>query len=174
MARGYNGSTTPVEIKDSWSTPQFIFDWYDNIYNYGIDLCADEVNHKCDFYLSEQMNALDISTTLSLLSTCEVENMNIWCNPPYSDVTPWVDLCIELSERLGVVVTMLIPADTSVKWFKKAWDSASCVEFINGRLAFINAATGKPVGGGKKGSAVFTFGNGGGRSVTLINRDDMK
>ena len=172
--KGYHGSKTPVEIKDSWSTPQFIFDFYNNIYNYGVDLCADHINHKCDFYITEEMNALDLSTTLSTLTLCDSENMNIWCNPPYSDVTPWVELCIELSNRLGITVSMLIPADTSVKWFKKAWDNASRVDFINGRLAFINAASGKPVGGGKKGSAVFTFGNGTPRTVTLIDRDSMK
>ena len=172
--KGYHGSNTPTEIKDLWSTPQFVFDFYNGIYNYGVDLCADDKNHKCDLYITEEMNALDMETTLSTLNLCGVNDRNIWCNPPYSDVTPWVDLCIELSKRLGVSVSILIPADTSVKWFRKAWDNASIVDFINGRLSFINAATGKPVNGNNKGSVVFTFGNGAGRSVTLIDRDDMK
>ena len=171
--KGYHGSKTPVEIKDSWSTPQFVFDYYNEIYNYGVDLCADHTNHKCDFYITEEMNALDISTTLRTLSVCETDTMNIWCNPPYSDVPTWVDLCIELSKRLDVNVSILIPADTSVKWFKKAWEHAHHVDLINGRLSFINASTGKPVNGNNKGSVLFTFGKGD-RDVRLIERDSMK
>uniref|UniRef100_UPI0039C29A5A DNA N-6-adenine-methyltransferase n=1 Tax=Enterobacter hormaechei TaxID=158836 RepID=UPI0039C29A5A len=43
---------------------------------------------------------------------------------------------------------MLVPADTSVGWFKEAIQTASEVRFITaGRLAFINPVTGKPVTG---------------------------
>lgn len=174
MAKGYHGSKTPLEIKDSWSTPQFVFDWYYKIHNYGIDLCADDVNFKCDLYITKDMNALDIDATIERIKGFGYEGRSIWCNPPYSDITPWVDLCIELSHRLNVNVSMLIPSDTSVKWFNKAWSSASSVDFISGRIAFINATTDKSVNGNNKGSVVFTFTNSYRREVNLIDRDVMK
>lgn len=52
---------------------------------------------------------------------------------------------------------MLIPADTSVKWFKLAFESCSECHFISGRISFINAETKKPVNGNNKGSVVFVF-----------------
>lgn len=53
---------------------------------------------------------------------------------------------------------MLVPADTSVGWFKEATLSASEVRFITaGRLAFINPVTGKPVSGNNKGSMLIIW-----------------
>ena len=53
---------------------------------------------------------------------------------------------------------MLVPADTSVGWFKEAIQTASEVRFITaGRLAFINPVTGKPVIGNNKGSLLIIW-----------------
>jgi hypothetical protein len=53
---------------------------------------------------------------------------------------------------------MLVPADTSVGWFKEAIQTASEVRFITaGRLAFINPVTGKPVSGNNKGSMLIIW-----------------
>lgn len=88
---------------------------------------------------------------------------------------PWVEKAIEQMER-GCLTVMLIPADTSVKWFKRAFDNCSECHFISGRLAFINAETQKPVSGNNKGSVVFIFDpNSPFKSQTcLIDRDGMK
>jgi hypothetical protein len=69
----------------------------------------------------------------------------VWLNPPYSDITPFVKkAAAESANQIGTV--MLVPADTSVGWFKEAIQTASEVRFITaGRLAFINPVTGKPV-----------------------------
>ena len=71
---------------------------------------------------------------------------------------------------------MLVPADTSVKWFKLAYESCNEVRFISGRLSFINADTQKPVNGNNKGSVLFIWkahAPKNSHSVTLINRDDF-
>lgn len=170
---GYFGSKTDINIKDLWSTPVFVFNYYNSIYDYGVDLAANDVNHLVDCYITEDINAFDIDTIETVINLNGMKGRNVWCNPPYSDIPAWVDLCIEISRRFDVNVTMLIPADTSVKWFKTAWDNASHTSFINGRLSFINATTMKPVNGNNKGSVAFTFG-GYGKLIELINRDDMK
>ena len=70
---------------------------------------------------------------------------------------------------------MLIPADTSVSWFRKAFDNCTRCEFIIGRISFINADTGKPQSGNNKGSVVFVFGSRDDADhVTLIDRNDME
>ncbi|MGO0084178.1 DNA N-6-adenine-methyltransferase, partial [Citrobacter freundii] len=52
-----------------------------------------------------------------------------WLNPPYSDITPFVKkAAAERKNQIGTV--MLVPADTSVGWFREAIQSASEVRFI--------------------------------------------
>ena len=100
--------------------------------------------------------------------------MLVLTNRSMVDIMPWVDVCIALSQYAPVV--MLIPSDTSVKWFAKAWQNAAQVDFINGRIGFINESTGKPVSGNNKGSVVFHFSPDGRdrRVVNLVNRECMK
>lgn len=85
-------------------------------------------------------------------------------------------MCVEYAEMYGVTVVMLIPADTSVQWFKYAFDNCTECHLISGRLSFINAETQKPVIGNNKGSVVFIFDPKSPvkQSVHLIDRDSMK
>ncbi|WP_312112033.1 phage N-6-adenine-methyltransferase [Pantoea septica] len=80
-----------------------------------------------------------------------------WCNPPYSEITPWVQKAAEEC-RKGIGTVMLVPADTSVGWFSMARNSCTEVRFIiDGRLSFIRADTGKPVNGNNKGSMLLIW-----------------
>ena len=164
--KGYNGSKTVETIRDLWQTPDFVFEYYDNRFNFQFDVAASQENSLCENFYSEKHNALS--------DNCSWDGPN-WCNPPYSDIMPWVEKAIEQMDR-GCLTVMLIPADTSVKWFKKAFDNCSECHFISGRLAFINAETQKPVSGNNKGSVVFIFDpKSPFKSQTcLIDRDGMK
>lgn len=161
-------SSTPAEIRDLWQTPQFVFDYYDRRFGFEIDLAASANNALCDEYFTQDDNAF----------TCDAERFvgAVWCNPPYSNITPWVNLCWEISDASNVPVVMLIPADTSVKWFKLAFENCTECHFISGRLAFINAKTQKPVSGNNKGSVVFIFDPKSPvkKHVELIDRESMK
>lgn len=175
MTKGYHDSKTPVEIRDSWRTPQRVFDYYDRTYKFGLDLAASDTNHLCESsvkYTSHSVNGLGpTQQILGYTYLTGISDRAIWCNPPYSDIMPWVNACIALSQHVPVV--MLIPSDTSVKWFAKAWEHATQIDFINGRIGFINESTGKPVSGNNKGSVVFHFlpcGQGQ-RSVNLVDRN---
>jgi phage N-6-adenine-methyltransferase len=138
-------SNTPTEIRDLWQTPQALFNHYHRRFHFNMDVAASSKNKLCDMYFSEEDNALD----------CAWWNVN-WCNPPYSDIMPWVNKAIEEMDD-GCLTVMLIPADTSVKWFKAAFENCSECHFISGRISFINAETQKPVSGNNKGSVVFIF-----------------
>ena len=164
-----NKSNTPAELKDSWQTPKFIFDHYYDRFEFAYDLAASEDNSLTGLYCSEEDSAFDRDPDSFLTGA-------IWCNPPYSNITPWVNLCIDISVMSGQVVAMLIPSDTSVKWFKMAYESCTECHFISGRISFINAETDKPVNGNNKGSVIFIFNplSPVKQSVHLINRDDMR
>ncbi|MGJ0580998.1 DNA N-6-adenine-methyltransferase, partial [Xenorhabdus bovienii] len=65
---------------------------------------------------------------------------SIFCNPPYSKITPWIKkAAIECRKQCQSIV-MLVPADTSVGWFKLAMESVDEVRLITGgRISFIPA-----------------------------------
>lgn len=53
---------------------------------------------------------------------------------------------------------LLVPADTSVKWFTKCVNEADSITFITeGRISFVRADTGRPVSGNTKGSMLVMF-----------------
>lgn len=145
MARGYNGSKTDIGIRDLWQTPAYLFNWYNKQYNFTHDIAASHTNHLCPEYFTKEDDALKQEW-----GKCN------FLNPPYSDITPWVTKAIQ-EQHKGNTTVMLIPADTSVAWFKLAWDNAFKIELISGRISFVNAQTGKAVNGNNKGSVVFIF-----------------
>lgn len=160
--KGYNGSKTPNAIRDSFSTPEYLYWYYNRGFEFVLDVAADAVNHKCEQFYSIEDDALNLPWAKSN-----------WCNPPYSNIQPWVDKAIVEMEQ-GNTTVMLIPADTSVEWFSTAFNNAR-TEFITGRISFINASTGKPQSGNNKGSVVFIFEpTPTGSKVNLIRRKDIE
>ena len=140
-----NKTFTPIEIRDLWQTPQSLYDTLNQEFEFSGDVCASAENALHENYYTEQQNAL---TQRWFKSS--------WCNPPYSKILPWVQKA-KVEHKKGKTIVMLVPADTSVKWFKEAYNSCNEVRFISGRLAFINAATQKPVKGNNKGSVLFIW-----------------
>jgi site-specific DNA-methyltransferase (adenine-specific) len=43
---------------DDWATPQDFFDRLNNEFNFTLDPCADELNHKCDKYYTKEQDGL--------------------------------------------------------------------------------------------------------------------
>lgn len=120
---------------NEWSTPQDFFDKLNEEFNFEVDLCADESNHKCDSYYSKLTDGLSHSW----------DNLRCWCNPPYGrEIGKWVK---KASEAVGGVVVMLIPARTDTRYFHEYIYQKPNVEicFLKGRLKF----------GGSKNSAPF-------------------
>jgi phage N-6-adenine-methyltransferase len=157
-----NKSNTPKEIRDLWRTPRELFWNLHSEFYFVCDVAASADNRLCSWYFTEEQNALVV----------EWKSSN-WCNPPYSNIGPWVDKAIE-QHALGKTIVMLLPSDTSVRWFRAAYRSCNEVRFISGRLSFINEETGKPVRGNNKGSVLFIW-NAFDKShaVKLIDRKDL-
>ena len=159
-----NKSFTPAEIKNLWQTPKPLFDKLNLEFDFDCDVAANESNKLCDSYLNEGINAITEWVRWGKVS---------WCNPPYDNIKPWVEKAIQ-QHREGKTIVMLVPADTSVQWFKNAFNSCNDVRFISGRLSFINASTQKPVSGNNKGSVLFIWrAHCKSRSVSLIEREEL-
>ncbi|WP_433670392.1 phage N-6-adenine-methyltransferase [Klebsiella michiganensis] len=151
-AGDYGGSKTPVEQRNLWQTPIPLFVALDAEFCLTLDSAASADNALCNHYITEEQNTLETpwDDYLSIPGY-------VWLNPPYSDITPFVKkAAAESANQIGTV--MLVPADTSVGWFREAIETASEVRFIvGGRLAFINPVSGKPVSGNNKGSMLIIW-----------------
>ena len=65
----------------------------------------------------------------------------IYINPPYSNVTPWIDKAIRTHEEhkavgYGIPIVMLLKHDSSTKWFAKLQEAGARFLMIQGRLNF--------------------------------------
>lgn len=151
-AGDYGGSKTPADQRDLWRTPPALFACLNAEFCFQLDAAAAAHNALCRKFITAEQNTLETpwADYLSIPGY-------VWLNPPYSDITPFVKkAAAESANQIGTV--MLVPADTSVGWFKEAIQTASEVRFITaGRLAFINPVTGKPVSGNNKGSMVIIW-----------------
>lgn len=148
----YGGSKTPLDQRDLWRTPPALFASLDAEFCFQLDAAAAPHNALCRKFITAEQNTLETpwADYLSIPGY-------VWLNPPYSDITPFVKkAAAESANQIGTV--MLVPADTSVGWFREAIETASEVRFITaGRLAFINPVTGKPVSGNNKGSMLIIW-----------------
>ena len=99
---------------DQWSTPK-------NIY---------------DFFISSgfvDFNPLSLNYEDSLRKQF---SCNLFCNPPYSNIEPFVDYMIEHCKN-GYTIVMLLPTRSGTKWFKKLFEFYHChFYFFTQRLHF--------------------------------------
>lgn len=106
---------------DEWATPKKIYDYFIN------DLgCFDPYPMERDF------DGLQIEW-----------KENNFVNPPYSQISKWVDKALEEREK-GKKSVMLLPSRTDTKWFAKLFENHSSFIFITGRLHFNETKEGAP------------------------------
>lgn len=166
----YNNTTTPEPDRDSWRTPQQVFEWLDRAFGIDYDTACTRENALATPIWSEiGSDGSRDALAVPWFGTC-------FCNPPYSDIGPWVDWAISQSaDRRGATTVMLIPSPNGEAYHAKALRHAKRLILINGRLAFINSA-GKPVSGNNRGSSIYVFAPGpdqGCAHLSVIDRDEM-
>ncbi len=172
-------SNTPQNLKDRWRTPDWLFDYVDRLFDFDIDLAADDENTKCETWYSEEVDALNHRWHQST-------SKKGWCNPPYSDITPWLEKAWE-EARAGFTTVLLVPTPNGENHYRDhVFHKASEIIFINGRIAFEAAddfvSNGKPVkkgysvAGNTRGSCLIVYNRSyqGTTSISTIDRDDMK
>lgn len=120
---------------DQWSTPQDFFDKLNDEFNFTLDPCADEQNHKCDVYYTKEQNGLSKNWG----------GQRVFCNPPYGrEIGKWVEKCFVESKKPNTICVMLIPARTDTKWFHEYIYKIAEIRFIKGRLKFGNSNNSAP------------------------------
>lgn len=147
-------SNTPPEHKDCWQTPPEIFQALNAEFSFVLDAAASPANALCSRYITEEQNTLETDWAGLMPDPPGYA----WLNPPYSNVGPFVAKAAAENAEHSIGCVMLLNADTSVGWFRDAIATAHEVRFITGgRLAFLNAGTGKPVSGNNKGQMLIVW-----------------
>jgi phage N-6-adenine-methyltransferase len=115
---------------DTWATPVWLFEYAQQRYGqFDLDVCAAHDSYKCKPYYTIEDNSL----------TLPWRQLN-WCNPPYSNIRPWIEkAALELNQDNSTV--MLLPADFSTRWFKLVWELSSEILIINQRVKFVGATS---------------------------------
>jgi site-specific DNA-methyltransferase (adenine-specific) len=111
-----------------WATPQDFFDKLNEEFYFTLDPCADDTNHKCEKYYTEEQDGLKQNWSHEI----------VFCNPPYGrDVQKWVKKCFnEVYSGKCRCAVMLLPARTDTRWFHEYIYHRAEVRFVKGRLKF--------------------------------------
>lgn len=125
-----NNTTTPPDEQDYAQTPWSFFNAVQSMsgVRFELDVCANAATAKCAAYYSWDELGLDGLA----LPWARVN----WCNPPYSDVSPWVAKA-EAEAKIGNTTFMLIPNKPEVGFCREAFAAASRCLYLPYRLNFL-------------------------------------
>lgn len=125
---------------DQWATPQEFFNVLNSEFDFTLDPCANELNHKCNFYFTKEQDGLK----------ADWGGERIFCNPPYGrEISNWVKKAYETHKsawnyKRDTIIVMLIPARTDTKWFHEYIYGKAEIRFIKGRLKFGDSKNSAP------------------------------
>lgn len=119
---------------DEWSTPQHIFDSLDAEFDFNLDPCATESNHKCETFYTAEIDGLKQKWG----------GYRVFCNPPYSNIAVWVEKAFRETRNDNTLVVLLIPSRTDTRYFHDYIYQRAEIRFIKGRLKFGDSKNSAP------------------------------
>lgn len=122
------------DVDDRATTPD-LFGPLNDRFGFTLDVAASAANTKCDRYFTLEDNGL----------TQPWADEIVWCNPPYSDIRPWVLKAWHEWRHGCDAIAMLLPANrTEQSWWQDLTEpyrdqssSPLTVEFMRGRFRFL-------------------------------------
>lgn len=142
--RGYEMFPEPesgfaiTDSVDDRGTDPDLFRELDVRFNFTLDAAASHANHLCERYYTLEDDGL----------TSSWFGARVWCNPPYSDIAPWVRKAWVATDGVVVgraeLVVMLLPANrTEQGWWQDLVEPhrdrgfSFRTEFLRGRRRFV-------------------------------------
>ena len=149
---------------DLWRTPQWLFAYLNESYGpFDIDLAANADNTKCAAYLDAIVN--------SLSQPWSSRYKNGFCNPPYSDLNPWL-IKAHAENYKGFKSTWVLPTWNGEKfWRNTVFEyGAKSISRIFGRVGFLDEH-GNAVNGNRAGTMIIHYNGLMNPKPQLINLD---
>lgn len=127
--RNYRGLSSSGNIE--WETPDYLFKYFDKIYNFTLDPCCAPENAKCEKFFTKEDSGLFKSW----------QGHRVFMNPPYGRQIPkWIEKAYNEVYHpacyLQTTVTCLIPARTDTRYWHDYCAKADKIIFIKGRIRF--------------------------------------
>lgn len=113
--------------EQTWRTPEALFGSLNAEFHFTMDGAA------------EMGNALTARYS-SIESRLPWTGERVFCNPPWSDIAPFVELA-----ATAAVAVLLVPARTNCKWFHRALELGGRPRFFLGKPRFLGAKWNSPV-----------------------------
>ena len=109
---------------EDWATPQDFFDKLNDEFNFTLDPCSSEENHKCPKYYTKEQDGLNQNW----------DGERVFMNPPYGKtIARWMEKAVKTK---GTVV-VLVHSRTDTRWWHNWVEPyADEVRFVKGRLKF--------------------------------------
>jgi len=134
----------PDADTDDRRTPAALFDPLHAVHRFTLDAAASARNAKCARCFDAETDGLAASWA----------GERVWCNPPYSDIGPWVAKAwAEMNDRCRLVV-MLLPANRCEQaWWqdmvepRRDRSMGLTTKFLRGRHRFERPGVPTPKGG---------------------------
>lgn len=129
------GKRGPLDKVDDRRTPLSLWEPLNEEFHFNLDAAASGENKLCKAHWNTRVSGLENSWFA----------YNVWCNPPYSDIRPWVEKAHEEMRKYSKrVIVMLLPANrTEQSWwqdliepFRDRTDGCLETRFLRGRLRF--------------------------------------
>ena len=110
----------------NWGTPQNLFNFLNAKFNFTLDSCASDDNHKCEKYYTEKDDGLSKDWSKEI----------VFMNPPYGrEISKWMKKAYEEYKK-GAIVVCLIFTAPDTKWWHNYVMKAKELHFVKGRLSF--------------------------------------
>lgn len=120
---------------NEWETPQELFDELNKEFEFTLDPCSTNDNHKCEKFFTKEQDGLSKSWG----------GERVFCNPPYGkEIYKWVEKCYHEGTKENTLVCLLIPSRTDTRYFHDFIDKRCEIRFIKGRLKFGGSKAGAP------------------------------
>lgn len=178
MASQQQTSNTPIASRDSWQTPQWLFDYVEAEQGmFDFDLAASATNAKVENFITIEDDSLSMDWW-KLGSGVFGTQFSGWCNPPYSETGKWLEKGMVEAQK-GFKSVFLVPTPNGDSYWRHVFGWATEIIFINGRISFeLPDENGllTPKAGNTRGSCIVVFDGHGEQDtqISWVDRDTMK
>jgi len=137
-------STLRNPDKNNWETPSELFNGLNDTYQFDFDAAADQFNHKISRWFGPG-SPVGVYDALAPDVRWRDYGEYFWLNPPYGRglLEPFLAKAIQEWKRDGIGIVMLLPVDTSTRWWHthiEEHNRDGNVRFLQGRIRFVGAA----------------------------------
>lgn len=113
---------------DEWYTPRDLFEVIDAEFQFDLDAAAQPGSAQVAAFISPDQDALKTPWS----------GRRVWCNPPYSQLGPFVFRAWEQCQAQRNTIVLLIPAYTDpAYWWDCIVPHADEIRFLKGRVGFL-------------------------------------